>query len=88
MVCRAGSAEAAACGEDGRVGEEEADRVVITGHADGRNGGEGEGDGVPDFGLELAAVVGEWNAVVLTACDEDGSGWEDDCVCEDAWIRH
>ena len=88
MVRRAGAAEAAARAQDGGVGQEEADGVVVAGDADGRDGGEGGGDGVPDLGLEGAAVVGEGDAVILPAYDEDLSRWEHDSVCEDSGEGH
>ena len=88
VVARAGAAEAAAGGEDGGVREEEADGVVVAGDADGRDGGEGRGDGVPELGLELAAVVGEGDADFLAAHDEDGAVGEDDPVGEDAREGH
>ena len=88
MVRRAGAAEAAACVQDRRVGQKEADGVVVAGDADGRDGGEGGGDGVPELGLEGAAVVGEGDAEILPACYEDLSRWEHDSVCEDSWEGH
>ena len=88
MVRRAGAAEAAARVQHRGVGQEEADGVVVAGDADGRDGGEVAGGRVPDFGLEGAAVVGEGDAVVLAAGDEDGSVGKHDCVCEDAGEGH
>ena len=88
MVCRAGAAEAAAGGEDGGVGEEEGDGVVVSGYAHGRDWREGGGDGVPEFWGELTAVVGEGDAVVLAAGDEDCACGEDDGVGEDSGVGH
>ena len=88
MVRRAGAAEAAARVQDGGVGQEEADGVVVAGDADGRDGGEGGVDGVPDLGLEGAAVVGEGDAVVLPAGDEDLARREHDSVGEDSGEGH
>ena len=88
MVRRAGATEAAARAQDGGVGLVEADGMVVAGDADGRDGGEGGGDGVPDLGLEGAAVVGEGDAVVLPACDEDLSCRKHDSVCEDSGEGH
>ena len=88
MVGGAGAAEAAAGVQDGGVGQEEADGVVVAGDADGRDGREGGGDGVPDLGLQGAAVVREGDAVVLPARDEDLAGREHDSVGEDAGEGH
>lgn len=88
MVSRAGAAEAAAGGQDRRVREEEGDGVVVAGDGEGSERGEGGGDGVPHLGLELAAVVGEGDAVFLAAGDEDRACGEDDCVGEDAGVGH
>ena len=49
---------------------------------------EGGGHRVPHFWLKLAAVVREWDAVVLASSYEDCSCWEYDRVREDSWIRH
>lgn len=62
--------------------------MVIAGDGLGSERGEGGGDGVPHFGLELAAVVGEGDAVFLAARDEDRACGEHDCVCEDAGVGH
>ena len=88
VVGRAGAAEAAAAVEDGRVGEEQADGVVVAGDGDGGEEGEGGRDGVPEFGLQLAAVVGEGDAEGLAAGDEDGAVGEDDGGGEDARVGH
>lgn len=88
VVRGAGAAEAAAGGQDRGVGQEEADGVVVSRDAQGRDGGEVAGDGVPELGLELAAVVGERDADFLAAGDEDGAVGEDDGVGEDAGEGH
>ena len=88
VVRGAGAAEATASGEDRCVREEEGDGVVVAGDGEGSERGEGGGDGVPHFGLELAAVVGEGDAEFLAAGDEDCACWEDDCVGEDAGVGH
>lgn len=88
MVRRAGSAQAAARGQDGCVREEDPDGVVVAGYGLRSDFGEGGGDGVPYFRLELAAVVGEGDPVFLAAGDEDCSGWEYDRVREDSGKRH
>lgn len=62
--------------------------MVVAGDAQGRDGREVGGDGVPDLGLELAAVVGEGDADFLAAGDEDGAGGEDDGVGEDSGKGH
>lgn len=62
--------------------------MVVAGDAQGRDGREVGGDGVPDLGLELAAVVGEGDADFLAAGDEDGAGREDDGVGEDSGKGH
>ena len=62
--------------------------MVVSGDAHGRDWREGGGDGVPEFRGELAAVVGEGDAVVLAAGDEDGAGGEDDGVGEDSRVGH
>ena len=88
VVRRAGPAEAPARGQHGRIREEDADGVVVARHGLGRDRGEGRGRGVPQFGLQLAAVVGEGDAVFLAAGDEDRSRGEDDGVGEDAGVGH
>lgn len=67
VVRRAGAAQAAARRQDRRVREEDADRVVVAGDGLGRERRKGGGHGVPHFGLELAAIIGEGNTVVLAA---------------------
>ena len=62
--------------------------MVVAGDTDGRDGREVRGDGVPDLGLQGAAVVGEGDAVVLPADEEDLAGREDDPVGEDAGEGH
>ena len=62
--------------------------MVVAGDGLGSERGEGGGDGVPYFGLELAAVVGEGDAVFLAAGDEDCACGEDDCVGEDSGVGH
>ena len=88
MVRRACSTQAAACRQHGGVREEERDGVVVPGYAHGRDGREGGGEGIPEFRGELAAVVGEGDAVVLAAGYENGAGGEDDGVGEDAGVGH
>lgn len=88
VVRRAAAAEAAASGQNRGVGQEEADGVVVAGDAHGRDGREVGGDGVPDLGLELAAVVREGDADFLAAGDEDRPVWEDDGVGEDSGKGH
>lgn len=74
--------------QDGGVGEEEGGGVVVAGDGLGGERGEGGGGGGPEFGAELAGVVGEGDAVGLAAGDEDGAGGEDDGVGEDPGVGH
>ncbi len=62
--------------------------MVVAGDGEGGERGEGGGDGVPHFGRELAAVVGEGDADLLAAGYEDRAGGEDDGVGEDAGVGH
>ena len=88
VVPRTAAAQAAAGREDGCVREEDADGVIVAGDGQGGDRGEGGGDGVPEFWLEGAAVVGEGEAECLAADDEDCACGEDDAVGEDSGKGH
>lgn len=67
VVSSTGSTQAAPRRQDGCIGQEESDRMVVTGNGLRGDFREIGGDGVPYFGLKLAAVVGKWDAIGLAA---------------------
>ena len=88
VVVGAVGAEAATTAEDGGVGQEEGDGVVVAAVDHEGHGLEGLGGGGPEFGREDGVVVVERVGVLLAADDEDGAVGEDDGVGEGAAVGH
>ena len=88
VVGGAPAAHAAAADDDRRVGEEEPRAVVVAGDGGRVEGGELEGGGVPELGVEDGLGVGEGDGVRLAADDEDLAVGEGDAVVKGTRVSH
>ena len=88
VVGGTGAAHAAAAADDRGVREEEADAVVVARDGGRVEGGEFEGGGVPQLGVEDGRVVGKRLRVCLAADNQDLTVGKDDAVVKSSGVGH